>query len=195
MPVNENLRQRILDDLSSNFSQDRIGIDEYEQRVQAVTAAKDDLELVAVNADILSPTRYQGGNSGINAEVRPGPIGSAMINYGTSPAHKDSIAIFSSADLNGEFLAPRKIDAVSIFGGTNIDLRRAAIPLNGMTIEAVAIFGGITILVPSGTRVQVDGAAIFGGFTRPPSSYEDSGPLIKITGAAIFGGVEVRYKA
>lgn len=194
MAINENLRQRILDDLSGTFSQDRIGIDEYEQRVQAVTAAKDDRELIAINADILHPEHYAGNNSNSKADIKMSQRGQAMINYGIAPSHKDSIAIFSGSDLNGEFLAPRKMDSVAIFGGINIDLRRAAIPADGMTIEAVAIFGGVNIIVPEGVQIQVDGVAIFGGFTRPQASFAESGPLIKITGAAIFGGVEVRFK-
>ena len=194
MAINEKLRQRILDDLSSNFSLDRIGMEEYEQRVQAVTSAKDDLELVSINSDILPATRYQGTDSRGSPDLRHSNGGTALINHGTAPAHKDCIAIFSGSDLNGEFLAPRKLDAVSIFGGINIDLRKAAIPADGMTIDAAAIFGGVNILLPEGTRAQVDGVAIFGGFTQPPGSYNETGPLIKISGAAIFGGVDVRYQ-
>ena len=193
MLVQEPLRQKILDELSTQFSQDKIGMDEYEQRVKAVSNAKDDIELIAINSDIIPPARYQGNSTG-NPSLRSSPGSSAIINYGDAPGHKDCVAIFSGSELNGEFLAPRRMDAVSIFGGIDIDLRKAAIPQAGMSIDAVAIFGGVNIVVPDGVRVQVDGVAIFGGYNRPQSSYNESGPLIKISGAAIFGGVDIKFK-
>jgi hypothetical protein len=163
MAMNEQLRNRILDDLSGQFAQDRLGLDEYEQRVRAVTAARDDQELLKVNADILPPHHYVGqgslapsAGSSPQSRVQPG-FGNALINYGEAPKHQDAIAIFSSSDLTGEYLAPRKLDAVAIFGGTNIDLRRAAIPAEGMEIEAAAIFGGCTIILPEGVTPEVSG--------------------------------------
>ena len=197
MALNEQLRDRILDDLSGQFAQDRLGLDEYEQRVKAISAARDDQELLRVNADILPPHRYLGNQAPVpGGGNRPGKLqtgpGSVILNYGEAPKRQDAVAIFSSADLNGEFLAPHKLEAVSIFGGTNIDLRRAAIPATGMEIEATAIFGGCTILLPEGVSTEITGVGIFGGFNKPKPSFDSSGPRIKINGSAIFGGVDIR---
>ena len=196
MAMNEKMRDRILDDLSTQFAQDRLGLEEYEQRVKAVSAARDDQELLRVNADILPAHRYLGNTapapSGGNS-VRSGN-GQVMINYGEAPKHDDAVAIFSSSDRRGEFLAARKIDAVSIFGGTNIDLRLAAIPVDGMEIEVAAIFGGCTIILPEGVTPEITGVGIFGGFNKPHPRFDSGGPRIKINGAAIFGGVDIRIQ-
>lgn len=187
MPTNEQLRQRILDDLSGQFAHDRIGLEDYERRVGAVAAARDDRELVALNADILPAERYRSAT--------PAAAGAACRVYdGESPATEHFVAIFSGSNLEGEFKAPRKLDALCIFGGVNIDLRKAAIPADGMVIDTVAVFGGVEILVPPGVRVQVEGVAVFGGYNRPRASLDESGPLIRVRGVALFGGVDIKVK-
>ena len=196
MGLNEKLRDRILDDLSTQFSQDRLGMEEYEQRVKAVSAARDDNELIKINADILPAHAYlqaqdRGTPPAAGVKACPGQL---MINYGEAPKHHDAVAIFSSSELNGEFLAAQKLDAVAIFGGTIIDLRKAAIPVDGMTIEVAAIFGACTIILPPGANTQISGVGIFGGFNKPRASFDTGGPRITISGAAIFGGVDIRFQ-
>jgi hypothetical protein len=117
-----------------------------------------------------------------------------MVNYGDAPKKQDLVAIFSGSDMAGEFLAPRRLDSVSIFGGANIDLRKAAIPADGMEIEVAAIFGGCTILLPAGVNPEITGMGIFGGFNKPRASYGSSGPRLRINGVALFGGVDIRIQ-
>jgi hypothetical protein len=196
MALNERLRDRILDDLSGQFAQDRLGMEEYEQRVKAVSSARDDHELIKINADILPAHRYlvdTGLQSSPGNGIQAGP-GRVMVNYGEAPKHDDAVAIFSGCDRRGQFLAPRKIDAVAIFGGCNIDLRQAAIPADGMELEVAAIFGGCTIILPEGVNAEIQGVGIFGGFNKPQAHFDSTGPRVRINGAAIFGGVEIRIQ-
>ena len=191
MALHEQLRDRILDDLSSQFAQDRLGLDEFEQRVKAVSAARDDQELIKINADILPAHRYLGELGPVTSPISPGSA-LVRINHGAAPRHQDAVAIFSSTDLRGEFLAPHTLDAVAIFGGATIDLRQAAIPADGMNIDAAAIFGGCTILLPEGVTPEITGVGIFGGLNKPPVMTNTGGPRIRINGAAIFGGIDIR---
>jgi predicted membrane protein len=84
---------------------------------------------------------------------------------------------------------------VAVFGGFNLDLRKAEIDGQEAEIHADAVFGGGEIRVPESWRVSVRTASIFGAFvdeTRPPV---DEGPATKrllITGSAVFGGVNVK---
>jgi hypothetical protein len=87
-----------------------------------------------------------------------------------------------------------KVDAV--FGGFEIDLRRAAIVGESAELQVNAVFGGVEIRIPEHWRVELKGAGVFGGYsdeTRHPNPAEF--PVIKrliIRGGAVFGGVVVK---
>jgi predicted membrane protein len=85
-------------------------------------------------------------------------------------------------------------EALAIFGGMEIDLRKADTKREQVFIESNAIFGGIEIRVPETWRVTMRGTGIFGGFndeTVQPMS-DAKAPHLIVTGAAIFGGVNVK---
>ncbi len=86
-------------------------------------------------------------------------------------------------------------EMVAVFGGIDIDLRRAAIApgTKEVVIDANATFGGIELRVPDAWLVVMRGAGLFGGYedrTDPPAGPE--APRVVIKGYAIFGGVSVR---
>src|SRR5579872_2614718 len=55
-------------------------------------------------------------------------------------------------------------EALAIFGGVELDLRKADTRHDQILIEANAIFGGIEIRVPETWQVTVRGTGIFGGY-------------------------------
>ena len=87
-------------------------------------------------------------------------------------------------------------ELTAVFGGIEIDLRRAQIVNNGrpVIIEANAAFGGISIKVPDTWRIAVRGIGIFGGYQDEGVKLRQSdalSPLLVVTGYAAFGGVVV----
>lgn len=85
----------------------------------------------------------------------------------------------------------------SVFGGIEIDLRKANTKRDEIVIEADAVFGGIELMVPEHWRVTVQGAGVFGGYedqTHPSSAAaaDEKRPHLIVTGSAVFGGVSVR---
>jgi len=89
-------------------------------------------------------------------------------------------------------------EMIAVFGGIEIDLRRAAIaPGNReVVVDANATFGGIELRVPENWIVVMRGMGIFGGYedkTIPPREADRStAPRLVIRGYAIFGGVSVQ---
>jgi predicted membrane protein len=87
-------------------------------------------------------------------------------------------------------------DITALFGGIELDLRKAAISAEYAVIDVNAIFGGVEIRVPETWKVEAKGAGVFGGFTdetRPPAL----DPAVKsqrliVTGAGVFGGVGIK---
>ena len=89
-------------------------------------------------------------------------------------------------------------EMVAVFGGIEVDLRRANIAdtVKEVVIDANATFGGIELKVPENWRVITRGFGIFGGYedkTIPPRPQDGvTAPTVVITGYAIFGGVAVQ---
>ena len=87
-------------------------------------------------------------------------------------------------------------EAFAMFGGVEIDLRKAATTRNEILVEANAVFGGIEIRVPETWNVLVRGAGIFGGYedetldTRVTP--EGKQPVLVVNGFAVFGGVTIK---
>jgi predicted membrane protein len=89
-------------------------------------------------------------------------------------------------------------DAMSLFGGVDLDLRLAQMSgaQKEIVVDANALFGGVEIKVPDNWRVAVRGVGIFGGYVdktlRNRSARNPNAPLLIVTGFACFGGVEVK---
>ena len=87
----------------------------------------------------------------------------------------------------------------AIFGGTEIDLTKAALAPGRNAIELACIFGGATIIVPDDWNVKIEVTPILGGFNDSRKLISgtpvDPSKQLVITGAVIFGGGEVKsYK-
>ena len=93
-------------------------------------------------------------------------------------------------DFSKEEFTGTKLDAV--FGGIKCDLRDAIIN-DDVVIEASAIFGGITILVPKDVNVKITSTSIFGGVDGK-SKMDKPGKTIYVNATCLFGGVEVKWK-
>jgi predicted membrane protein len=87
-------------------------------------------------------------------------------------------------------------EAFAMFGGVEIDLRKAATTRDEILIEANAIFGGIEIRLPENWNVTVRGAGIFGGYEDETKDWrvasDTKQPLVIINGFAVFGGVTIK---
>jgi hypothetical protein len=88
-------------------------------------------------------------------------------------------------------------EMMAVFGGIEVDMRRANIAAPGgeVVIDANATFGGIELRVPDTWLVVTRGMGIFGGYedkTVPPRPAEGvTPPRLLVTGYAIFGGVSI----
>lgn len=85
----------------------------------------------------------------------------------------------------------KKANINAIFGAVKLDLRDAKLEKETI-IGAVAIFGGIEILVPKDCVVKVKGTPIFGGISNEQKNNEEAKKTIYIEGYAVFGGIEIK---
>jgi predicted membrane protein len=126
-----------------------------------------------------------------------GPIGGSS-EGGTSDNTLREWATFGGIKRRVETQDFQGGEMVAVFGGIDIDLRRAGIaPGNKeVVIDANATFGGIELRVPENWIVIMRGIGVFGGYedkTIPPREQDRAtAPRVVIKGYAVFGGVSVQ---
>jgi predicted membrane protein len=82
----------------------------------------------------------------------------------------------------------------AIFGGIELDLRKAHLPEGETVLNIEAIFGGVSLFVPDNWRLEINIESVLGGVDDNRRIIEpiDSTRKLIIKGSAVFGGVEIR---
>ena len=80
----------------------------------------------------------------------------------------------------------------SIFGGITIDLTNAKIK-DGAVIDATAVFGGVTILIPDDLKFEIKSTSVFGGVSDKTKNKEKKDKVtLYVNSCSIFGGVDIK---
>ena len=177
-------RERVVQRLSEAFAADDLALDQLESRMALVWRARSMDDLAQLVADLPAPTA-----------VAPAPVASKPM-AGTKTS-KTLLAVMGGVFRRGVWRVPQRIRAVALMGGIQLDLRDAELTSSVVEITAIAIMGGIEVIVPPGVRVESDGLALMGGFedkvVEPgASALAPTAPLVRITGLALMGGVEAK---
>ncbi|MCA9514384.1 MAG: protein kinase [Myxococcales bacterium] len=186
-------RDAAVGQLQEAFGQGDLSLSEYDQRVDLAERARDERELQVLVTDLPHlPAVVDAPRAPVPAVVPAAQAGLAV----PPPKRKRFIAIFSGKDARSKWRVPEHVRAVAVFGGIELDLRRAELTTAVTTFHCTAVFGGINLTVPPGMRVEVDGVGVFGAFDHVGSDADvaDEGPIVRVTGAAVFGGVSVVEK-
>jgi predicted membrane protein len=151
------------------------------------------LQLIRLNERVIFPLILIGAGAGMLAKVlHPRPLTPEGMPIETN-SNFSQLAIFGGSRRAIDSPEFSGGDALSIFGGVDLDLRRAKMATTRAAIDANAIFGGVEIKVPVGWSVSMQGMGIFGGFedkTLHPDNREGA-PELVVTGYSIFGGVTI----
>lgn len=113
----------------------------------------------------------------------------------TDDAFTSAFAVFGGVEKRITSLEFLGGDLTAIFGGTELALRNAGVSDPPARVNAVAIFGGVEVVVPRDWTVQLDVLPVLGGASddrprRPPDQPRDEIDLV-VTGFAAFGSVTV----
>ena len=181
-------RNHALDRLRAAYVEGRLDQEEFDERSDAAFKAKTVGQLERLFDDL--PASYtQGGLAhqlgGPGPVVRPGEGGTRL-----------SVAVMSGVERRGRWRVPVDSTAFAFMGGVDLDLRSAILSGPVTTITAVAIMGGVEVIVPPGVHVEMHGLPLLGGWSNhvreedlPPHA-----PEVHVRGFALMGGVEVRTK-
>ena len=80
----------------------------------------------------------------------------------------------------------------TVFGSSDIDLRNATIDDEGVTINVIASFGRVKLLVPADWGVNIQTRSVFGGVTSKRTAPTSPVGQLTLTGLCLFGGVEIK---
>jgi hypothetical protein len=105
------------------------------------------------------------------------------------------MAVFDGKDLRSEAKAFRGGSMFAWYGGIEADLREAELAPGGARLSVGALFGGVSLRVPRGWRVEKDVRTIAGGVAVSGEDPEDlDAPTLSIDGYALCGGIAVSRK-
>ena len=179
-------RERVADVIRQAAGDGRLTMEELDERLDAVYAAKTYAELEPITQDLP------------NASAPPVPAPAATADparFGGQPGSSAAIAIMGGFERKGDWVVPREFSAFAFMGGGEIDLRDARYATRTATIHAITFMGGIEITVPEDANVRVTGIGIMGAFDHQSGGTgEPGGPTIIVNGVAFMGGVEVKRR-
>jgi hypothetical protein len=126
----------------------------------------------------------------------PFHFGIKVSSGNSSPRMNKEAAVFSGGKrvISDQNFTGAKFDAV--FGGFEVDLRKANIEADSAVMDLNAVFGGIEVKIPESWNVVMKGAGVFGGYVDntlhpDPRIYPNPKQLF-VKGGAVFGGVEIK---
>lgn len=182
-------RERVARVLHDAMAEGRLTVNELEERLDMVYAAKTFGDLEPVLRDL--PV---GGQPRAMTVHTPAAAPSNRIGgRGTS---SNAIAIMSGTDRKGVWTVPPTFTAVAMMGGVEIDLTEARFEDAETTIQAFALMGGVDIFVPEDIVIRVTGTGLMGAFENHAQDQTPApgAPVVKITGLAMMGGVDVKQR-
>jgi hypothetical protein len=181
-------RERVANVLREAAGDGRLTMDELDERLDAVYAAKTYAELEPITRDLPDA----------DAARVPAPSSAAARNparFGGEPTSSGAVAILGGFTRKGDWVVPKEFTAFMFMGGGEIDLRDARFTEREVTIHIVAMLGGCEVIVPEDATVYVTGIGILGAFEHSDAGPgSPDGPVITINGLAFLGGVDVKRK-
>lgn len=173
-------RDQVAARLCEHFASGHLELDALEARLAAVDRARTEAELEEQFRDL-------------PVLAAPAPA------ISEPPARRGwALALLGGNARKGVWSPPRRLNAVAVLGGVELDFRDARLPPGETHVTAVAVMGGIDITVPPGLPVTVRGLGILGGVDQAEDVGEIAGPdtpRLVITALACMGGVGVQTRA
>jgi hypothetical protein len=173
-------RDKVTAKLCDHFAAGHLELDALEQRLAAVDEAGSAAELSKLTGDLPVLVTPQP------PAVEP-PAGTGW-----------ALAFMGGSMRKGMWAPPRRLNALAVMGGVELDFRDARLPAGETRVNAVALMGGVEIIVPPGLRVTVRGLPVMGAVDQQMDQVTDAhnpdAPHLKITALACMGGVEIKTR-
>jgi Domain of unknown function (DUF1707)/Cell wall-active antibiotics response 4TMS YvqF len=163
-------RDRTLEALSAASAEGRLNLEEYSQRSDAALAARTLSELTGLTADLPAPP---------HGDVATAPV--------------EITAVLGNESRKGPWVVPAHIKVRSVLGDCHLELQQAVIRQHVTTIDATVRFGSVTVFVPDGIDVRMNGRAVLGAKSSELRGEPAPGAPVIVVNCDVFcGAVTVR---
>ena len=166
-------RDVVIRQLGEHASEGRLTLAEHEERIEEAMDAKTRGQLDRLLADL--------------PEAR-----------GTQPERRRRVSrwilsVMGGTDRTGRWRVAEQVNAVTVMGGCQIDLRNAELDGDDVTINAITWMGGIEIYVPDSIDLEVTGFSLMGGRSERGStrSPRPGAPRVRVRSFNLMGGTDI----
>ncbi|MCB0978358.1 MAG: DUF1707 domain-containing protein [Acidimicrobiales bacterium] len=196
--IGDRERQEVVDRLREAVGSGHLTLDEFADRVDAAWQAAFAYELAPLTADLPGPEPAPRSDEGAARTPSSDTEESTVNELGTDgPSRSSVIGIMSGTQTRGRWRVAPKVQAFAFWGSACVDLRQALIESPVVDVHATAIMGGVTVIVPEGIPVEMDGCVIMGGTLNrtDDDSVLEGAPVIRVHACGLWGGVEARTRS
>jgi hypothetical protein len=169
-------RERTVTTLRDGAAHGRLTFDELAQRTEIAYEATTGAELERLVADL--------------------PQAAPDVFDAPRKRRRWNIAVLGGCERKGRWRPAADSVALAVLGGVDLDLRDATIEGDEIVITAIAVLGGIEIVVPEGVEVDLGGFALLGGTEHKQGTAQvrPGTPVVRVRAFTLLGGIEVKVK-
>jgi hypothetical protein len=188
----EERKNKVIEDLSVQFSRNELPMEEYERLVEYINKAETERELVIIEKIARENSLYSGGSENRQQERYAESRRDSDSNFDEG---KTSFALLSTRHLSGDFFSGQSHSLFSVLGSHEIDFDEGDLPNGRTEISVISLLGDTKIRVPPNVKVKINAIPILGEATvaRNNEAVSNYGPELVINGVAILSSIKVKY--
>jgi len=182
-------RDRVIQQLSDHFANDRLSLDEMESRMELAYKAVSVADLQRLTADLPS------------VGAAPAPVPVPIDEAAALSRDRERVySVMSETKRRGAWIVPQRLDLLALMSDTTIDLTQAALPTGIIDIHVRSICAAVKIVVPPGlqvvSRLSSLMSSVHGGGEPNAKGDESwkSGTVIRLTGWALMAEVQTKVR-
>ena len=198
MRISDTERDQVAEILREAAGEGRLDLDELDERLSAVYAAKTYADLQPIVADLPAGATGFGGPAPTGSA--PSGAGGTVSSYGHSPLVGGQPLVLTSQGhpvvRKGEWTVPHRVEVDARFNSTKLDFRQARLTTPVIEVWLDTSWGSADLILPDGATAEIDvDSSWFGNLRSDIDSIPRPGTThFVVTGKSQGGTLRVRYK-
>ena len=182
-------RERVIQQLSDHFANDRLSLEELETRMELAYKASSSADLQRLTADLPS----------VSAAPVPAPLPAEEL-AAMAPDRERLVSVMSETRRRGAWIVPQRLDLIALMSDTTIDLTQAALPTGIIDIHVRSICAAVKIVVPPGiqvvSRLSSLMSSVRGGGEPDVGGGEEwkTGTVVRLSGWVLMAEVQTKVR-
>ena len=186
-------RERIIQELSVQFANDNLSLDELESRMERAYKSETIAELQRLTADL-----PRTGAPAIAPAASPVPVEEAPL----APERERVVSVMSETKRRGAWLVPQRVELLAIMSDTTIDLTQATLPPGIIDIHVRCVWAAVKVIVPPGLQVVNRLSSLMGSVSGGGEPDDErrgvpawrSGTVVRLSGWALMAEVQTKVR-